>query len=61
MNHCSGVYINRPLKGKAVVFTGFEDAGAGLPDGDIQKYGNRKMREKEKLLYCCIEHNIDTI
>lgn len=25
MNHCPDVYINRPLKGKSVVLTGFED------------------------------------
>lgn len=25
MNHCPDVYINRALKGKSVVLTGFED------------------------------------
>ena len=64
MNHSPGVSINRPLRGKAVVFTGFEDALVGGPDCITLTQLKVKTKRyeqnlKKESLYCWILPNTE--
>lgn len=64
MNLSPGVSINRPLKGKAGVFTGFEDALVGVPDYITLSQLKVKTKRyeqnlKKESLYCLILPNTE--